>query len=107
MVPPTNTTAPQGSTVKLTCQSDGYPSNITYQWYHNATDIRLIPELLKRAAIYPDGTLVITHVTRLDSGSYLCRPTNGMGKAPEAEAYLNVTCECIHCLASVLRRLYL
>ena len=35
MVPPSNTTSLEGSRVKLTCQADGFPDNITYRWYRD------------------------------------------------------------------------
>jgi len=112
MVPPTNTTAKEGTRVKLTCQAEGYPNNITYRWYHDGADVTLFqmrgnsasgvggsvggiggPAAGGRAMIYADGSLVIGSTTPEDNGWYTCRPTNGLGIPPEAAAYLNVTCE--------------
>jgi len=40
MVPPSNTTSLEGSRVKLTCQADGFPDNITYRWYRDDATYR-------------------------------------------------------------------
>jgi hypothetical protein len=108
MVPPANTTTKEGSRVKLTCQAEGYPNNITYRWYHDGVDVTLYQMRgssmvggigLGAAAgpggraIYADGSLMIGSVSADDSGWYTCRPTNGLGIPPEASAYLNVTCK--------------
>lgn len=93
-VPPVNTTALQGSRVKLSCQAEGYPNNITYLWFHNDNNVHNSPGLMARAGIYVDGSLVITSVVKDDLGWYHCRPHNGVGMPPsEAGAFLNVTCE--------------
>ena len=103
MVPPSNTTSLEGSRVKLTCQADGFPDNITYRWYRDddATyrwyrddvDVQQTAALMTRAGIYADGSFVINAVERSDAGWYTCRPTNGLGVPPEASAFLDVTCE--------------
>jgi Immunoglobulin domain len=95
MSPPRNTTAMEGSRVRLGCHADGYPDNITYRWYRNGVDVQTIAGLLKvRGHIHDDGSLNIDRVTKYDSGWYRCKPTNGVGSAaPEADAYLNITCE--------------
>jgi hypothetical protein len=91
MVPPINTTAEERMRVKLTCQAEGFPNNITYRWYRNGVDVHQTVGLMSRAGIYADGSFVISSTTREDAGWYTCRPTNGLGVAPEATAYLNVT----------------
>jgi hypothetical protein len=90
----------EGSRVRLGCHADGYPDNITYRWYRNGVDIQTIAGLLKvRGQIHEDGSLTIDRVTKYDSGWYRCKPTNGVGStAPEADAYLNITCEEIFAL---------
>ena len=48
---------------------------------------------MSRAGIFTDGGLVISTVIKEDTGWYKCRPSNGLGPPPEAQAYLNITCE--------------
>ncbi|XP_013395358.1 protein turtle-like [Lingula anatina] len=91
MTPPENTTVREFQKVKLNCQAEGYPENITYRWYRDNVDVKLHPKFMERGEIQIDGRLVISNVLRTDSGWYRCRPTNGIGMAPEAKAYLNVT----------------
>jgi len=93
MVPPSNTTSLEGSRVKLTCQAEGFPDNITYRWYRNDVDVQQTAALMTRAGIYADGSFVINSVQTDDAGWYTCRPTNGLGVPPEAAAFLDVTCE--------------
>lgn len=115
MVPPSNVTAREGSRVKLTCQAEGYPNNITYRWYRDGVDVALLQQTASavvgppsssagvsaggsqgsRAAIYADGSLVLSGVRAEDAGWYTCRPTNGLGQPPDASAYLNVQCKCV------------
>ena len=95
MVPPKNTTAQEGTRVKLNCQAEGYPNNISYRWYRDGVDVQHMPGLMPRAGIYADGSFVISSVIKEDTGWYKCRPTNGLGPAPEAQAYLNVTCKLV------------
>ncbi len=42
MVPPKNTTVGEKNKVKLACQAEGYPNNITYRWYKNDVDITMV-----------------------------------------------------------------
>ena len=88
MVRPQNTTALEGSRVKLSCQAEAFPNNVTYEWLH---DGNAVPPT-SRTTIYADGSLVFASVDVGDDGWYTCRPTNGLGLTPEARAYLNVTC---------------
>ena len=94
MTAPKNTTVREGARVKLTCQADGFPSNITYEWLRNDIDVQKVSGLMARAMVYADGSFVVSTVIKEDSGWYKCRPTNGIGPPPEASAYLNVTCKC-------------
>jgi len=91
-VPPRNTTGLEGSRVSLDCEWAASPANVTQQWFHNGVDVRLVPGLMSRAQINSDGSLVIVRALRDDTGWYRCRPTNGLGRPPTADAYLNVTC---------------
>ena len=91
MVPPQNTTALEGSRVKLSCQAEAFPNNVTYEWKHNDDDDAVTPT--SRTTVYADGSLVFASVDVADAGWYTCRPTNGLGLTPEARAYLNVTCK--------------
>ena len=93
MTPPKNTTVSEGQRVKLTCQAEGYPNNITYRWYKNGVDVQGVNGLMSRAGVYADGSFVISNVIKDDYGWYKCRPSNGLGPPPEASAYLNVTCK--------------
>ena len=94
MVPPRNTTALEGSRVKLSCQAEAFPNNVTYEWRHDGDDdgTEEVPSP-SRTTVYADGSLVFTSVDVADAGWYTCRPTNGLGLTPEARAYLNVTCK--------------
>lgn len=89
MVPPQNTTAREGSRVKLSCQAEAFPNNVTYEWLHDGAAV--LPT--SRTTVYADGSLVFTSVDVDDAGWYTCRPTNGLGLTPEATAYLTVTCK--------------
>jgi len=46
-LPPRNTTAVEGSRVRLQCQAEGHPDNITYRWYRDNVDVQLIPGFMQ------------------------------------------------------------
>lgn len=92
MLRPENTTRREGSRVKLNCQAEGQPNNISYEWLRNNVDVRQVAGLTARSMIYADGSLVLSSAGKDDSGWYSCRPSNGLGAPPQADAYLNVTC---------------
>ena len=53
MVPPKNETQVEGSRVKLKCGAEGYPNNITYQWFKDGVDVsQLSDDVQDRAWIY-------------------------------------------------------
>jgi hypothetical protein len=93
LVPPKNTTALEGTRVRLVCQAEAHPGNISYQWYRDGVDVHHVTGLMSRAGVYADGSFIISSVLRDDTGWYRCQPTNGIGQPPSAEAYLNVTCK--------------
>lgn len=94
MTSPRNTTALESSRVKLNCQAEGDPNNITYRWFKADTEVYLVPGLASRSVVNAaDGSLVIRSVVREDCGWYMCQPTNGLSPAPEAKLFLNVTCK--------------
>jgi len=93
MVAPKNTTALEGTRVRLVCQAEAHPNNVTYQWFRDGVDVHLVTGLMARAGIYGDGSFIISSVQRSDTGWYRCQPTNGLGPPPSADAFLNVTCE--------------
>lgn len=93
MVSPHNTTAIESSRVKMDCQAEGDPNNITYRWFKGGTQISEIPDLSSRTTINPtDGSLAIRDVVKEDAGWYRCQPTNGLSPGPEAKLFLNITC---------------
>jgi hypothetical protein len=113
VIPPQNTTVLEGSRVRLDCLAAANPDNITHRWYHNGYEVivagsgepgvpRASPvtsllvaagSLSSRATIELNGSLVVSGVSRDDAGWYRCRPNNDVGVPPEAQAFLNVTCE--------------
>ena len=95
MVPPRNTTSEEGTRVRFECQADGYPDNVTVHWSLNGVDVNDVVQLtqpIRRIDVLPDGALIIDDVNKDDTGWYKCRPSNRLGSAPEADAFLNVTC---------------
>jgi len=99
MVPPRNTTSEEGSRVRFECQAGGYPDNVTVHWSLNGVDVNDVVQLtqpVRRVDVLPDGALIIGQVDKDDTGWYKCRPSNRLGTAPEAEAFLNVTCEYVN-----------
>jgi Immunoglobulin domain len=61
-LPPRNTTAVEGSRVRLQCQAEGYPDNITYRWYRNDIDVQLIPGFMQviYTVVWHSYTLLLT-----------------------------------------------
>lgn len=96
MVPPRNVTAFEGGQVRFTCEAEGFPPNVSYQWFHNGILLSFLDEIYPRkATVFANGTLVLNSTAKEDAGWYKCRPSNGLGATPEASAYLNVTCRLL------------
>lgn len=55
-----------------------------YTWYKNSRWLREGPA----------GSLVLTHVSSTDTGSYHCRASGTRGSATSAPLSLSVLCEC-------------
>lgn len=47
MGPPKNTTAEEGAKVKLECQAEASPSNITYRWFKDGEDVQARLRLIR------------------------------------------------------------
>ncbi|NXS65613.1 SN protein, partial [Pandion haliaetus] len=76
---------PEGTTATMTCS--GIPwvgEEANYTWYKNS---RWLQE-------GPTGSLVLTHVSNADTGSYHCRASGTRGSAASAPLSLSVLCEC-------------
>ncbi|NXJ68778.1 SN protein, partial [Rostratula benghalensis] len=76
---------PEGTTATMTCS--GIPwvgEEANYTWYKNS---RWLQEGLS-------GSLVLTHVSSADTGSYHCRASGTRGSATSAMLSFSVLCEC-------------
>nr|KAG5703598.1 hypothetical protein BaRGS_000983 [Batillaria attramentaria] len=83
-------TAVQGQRVQFKCDAEAYPDNITYYWYKDGTDVKLLPAYHAKRLTITNGNLLLTGVVKQDMGWYTCKPSNGFG-SDEGSAYLNVT----------------
>ncbi|KAI8484333.1 Protein turtle B [Branchiostoma belcheri] len=90
MVPPQNTTGVVGSEVAFECQAEAFPANMTMRWLRDGINVFYYTSLYSRVNVLGDGTLIIRRLRRSDVGMYTCSPTNGIGVAPRATAYLRV-----------------
>ncbi|VDK17302.1 unnamed protein product [Anisakis simplex] len=85
---PSNKTVAENSSVFWHCNAKGYPSDITYSWFHNDTPIKASAVGLR--AVVQGGDLGIRTVQRSDAGRYRCDASNGLTKAVSATAFLDV-----------------
>ncbi|NWZ49535.1 SN protein, partial [Haliaeetus albicilla] len=75
---------PEGTTATMTCS--GVPwvgEEANYTWYKNSRWLREGPA----------GSLILTHVSSTDTGSYRCRASGTRGSATSAPLSLSVLCE--------------
>lgn len=78
---------PEGSTATMTCSATAWVGEgANYTWYRNS---RWLLE-------GPSGSLVLTHVTSADTGSYHCRASGTRGSVTSALLSFSVLCECPH-----------
>nr|CAB3262900.1 uncharacterized protein LOC100184924 [Phallusia mammillata] len=84
---PQDATEREGENVLFKCKADGYPTNITYSWFHNGV---LVTGNSPRKKIPQSGTLVIWNLKSVDRGQITCQASNGYGRAPSVTASLTV-----------------
>ncbi|NXT86780.1 SN protein, partial [Anhinga rufa] len=76
---------PEGTTATMTCSAIPWVGEeANYTWFKNS---RWLQE-------GPTGSLVLTHVSSADTGSYRCRASGTRGSAASAPLSLSVLCEC-------------
>uniref|UniRef100_A0A915A560 Ig-like domain-containing protein n=1 Tax=Parascaris univalens TaxID=6257 RepID=A0A915A560_PARUN len=85
---PSNKTVIENSSLFWHCSANGYPSNISYNWFYNDIPIKAAEVGLR--AVIQGGDLGIRSVQRSDGGRYRCEATNGMTASASATAYLDV-----------------
>jgi len=88
--PPRNITKLEGDKTELPCVTKALPSNVTYRWFHNGSEVSSLSWLNSRVSIKRDGTLVIAPTAADDSGLFTCEVTNGIGNPDSASAFLTV-----------------
>uniref|UniRef100_A0A3B4CQP8 Ig-like domain-containing protein n=1 Tax=Pygocentrus nattereri TaxID=42514 RepID=A0A3B4CQP8_PYGNA len=71
----------EGSSVTLTCSSDGNPPVKIYTWFKRSTSLR------------EGKTFSIPNIRSEDSGEYTCQGRNDHGERRSTAVYLNVTCK--------------
>ncbi|NWW85301.1 SN protein, partial [Rhynochetos jubatus] len=75
---------PEGSTVTVTCLATPWVGEeANYTWYKNSRWLRG----------GPSGTLVLTHVSSADTGSYRCRASGTRGSATSPTLSVTVLCD--------------
>ncbi|NXT52338.1 SN protein, partial [Pluvianellus socialis] len=82
---------PEGTTATMTCSAIPWVGEeANYTWYKNS---RWLQE-------GPASSLVLTHVSSTDTGSYCCRASGTRGSAVSATLSFSVLCECPPTLGS-------
>ena len=90
--PPRNLTKLEGDKTELVCVTKALPSNVTYRWLHNGSDVTQLSWLSPRTSIKRDGTLFISPTSSEDMGRFTCEVSNGIGQPDTASAFLSVEC---------------
>lgn len=86
---PKNQTLTEGDNATFTCDTSGNPSP-TLSWTKDGS----VVNLTSRISLSLDNTLlVITNVSRGDSGQYICVSANVVGTVQSSTATLNVQCK--------------
>ena len=89
---PLNVTEAEGYNVTLTCNAIGNPEpNISWTVKGSRMDTSNNPRI---SFSQDKKKMIITNVTRTDSGEYRCMATNSLGDATSHVAKLDVQCKC-------------
>lgn len=89
---PENQTLTEGDNATFTCNASGNPSP-TLSWTKDGS----VVNVTSRISLSLDNTLlVITNVSRGDSGQYICVSANDVGAVWSSMATLNVQCKDTH-----------
>ena len=91
--PPENQTVLENAEVRIPCEGQAEPANLTVRWYKDGIPVHKMGTLGQRTSILGDGTLQIRLITSEDSGWYTCEITNGIGRSIMERAYINVECK--------------
>ncbi|KAL7845265.1 hypothetical protein AOLI_G00234570 [Acnodon oligacanthus] len=73
----------EGSSVTLTCSSDGNPPMKIYTWFEGSTPVGA------------GKTYSIPHIRSEDSGEYTCQSRNDHGERRSSAVQINVTCKIL------------
>lgn len=90
--PPENQTVLENAEVKIPCEGEAEPANLTVRWYKDGIPVHKMGTLGQRTSVLSDGTLQIRLITSEDNGWYTCEITNGIGRSITERAYINVEC---------------
>ena len=91
--PPENQTVLENAEVRIPCEGQAEPANLTVKWYKDGIPVHKMGTLGQRTSILGDGTLQIRLITSEDNGWYTCEITNGIGRSITERAYINVECK--------------
>lgn len=91
--PPENQTVLENAEVRIPCEGQAEPANLTVRWYKDGIPVHKMGTLGQRTSILSDGTLQIRLITSEDNGWYTCEITNGIGRSITERAYINVECK--------------
>ena len=91
--PPENQTVLENAEVRIPCEGQAEPANLTVKWYKDGIPVHKMGTLGQRTSILGDGTLQIRLITSEDNGWYTCEITNGIGRSITERAYINVKCK--------------
>lgn len=79
----------EGETAVIRCKADGSP-NPQIKWVHNGKPIEQAEPNPRRQI--SDDSIIITDLTKKDTGNYGCNATNSIGYVYK-DVFINVQCE--------------
>ena len=91
--PPENQTVLENAEVRIPCEGQAEPANLTVRWYKDGIPVHKMGTLGQRTSKLSDGSLQIRLITSEDNGWYTCEITNGIGRSITERAYINVECK--------------